>query len=307
MKRKFGILILLAGSALLLASCAKEKGGPGDTVTFTVATENATATKAVADEDGAAAKINHWVMEVLDSDGKVFSRKDESGDEGVKTHTFQIKLVKGQTYTVLFWADTKDTYNTADLTNVKFVDGEASGYVANKDSRDAFSAVVSGFQFTGESSQNVTLKRPFAQMNIIFTDLDSLYKTIGSAEEYAKFKPCSLKVEAKVPASFNVQTQKAGDAVTTALNITAAGDYLDNYDTHGKEETVFMDYFFASADSKDIVEVDFSFVSNGQSISHKFNSIPFQRNYRTNIKGDLMTAGATWNVTVDPTWNEDEN
>ena len=37
-----------------------------------------------------------------------------------------------------------------------------------------------------------------------------------------------------------------------------------------------------------------------------FNQIPVQRNYRTNIFGSLFTNTADYNVTIDPTYKEDD-
>lgn len=300
-------VVLFASAVLLLAGCQKAEtisesqlnGGDGE-YTFSVSVPD-TETKAVADSDGVAAHVNHWVMEVLDADGARYNYQEEDGEAGVKTHSFTVRLVKGQVYTVLFWADTKDTYNVDSLEVVKLAN--QTTYSANLDSRDAFSAFVADFHTEQATTEAVTLKRAVSQMNIIFTDLKGLFETMGSdSVEYAKFKPVSFKAEAKVPTTFNVRTQEAGAPATSALTITADGDYLDNYDKHREKETLFMDYFFSSADQKDLVDIDFSFTSKGVEISHSFTSVPFQRNYRTNIIGELMSSNATWNIEVDPVW-----
>ena len=303
-------LLLFVSAALLLVGCAKEQitenTGEGlQTVSFTVGVESAV-TKAVADNDGKAAKINHWVIQVIDSDNAVYHYKAEDGVVGEKTHTFNVPLIKGQTYDVLFWADTKGKYVVTDLCNVKRTDG----LKANSDSLDAFSAVVEDFSTAIATQKQVTLKRPFAQLNVVFTDLKKLYETIGSDAEYAKFKPVDFVVKAKVPTTFNVLTQTAGAPAETALEMTAAecynpsgSDGQDNYTTHGEKATLYMDYILASAASKDVVDIDFSFVSKGVTIAHNFAAVPFQRNYRTNILGDLMSANAKWVVTVDSDWD----
>lgn len=293
-------LLLLASAALLLVGCAKEQiaektvGEGLQTVSFTVGVESA-ATKAVADNDGAAAKVNHWIMEVRDSDGDVYNRQEKTNQTGT-TNSFDVPLVKGQTYQVLFWADTKGAYNTADLKQIS-----KACFTANADSLDAFSAVVKDFAITQATQQNITLKRPFAQLNVVFTDLKKLYQTMGNATEYEKFAPTTFVAKAKVPTSFNVLTQEAGNP-TAEVSMTAATDYLGNYIAKKDTSTLYMDYIFASL-TKDIVDIDFSFVSKGVAIAHNFTSIPFQRNYRTNIKGNLMSAGASWTVTIAPEWD----
>ena len=300
-------LLLLASAVLLLVGCQKEQiaeknvGGEGlQTVSFTVGVESA-ATKAVADEDGKAAKINHWVMQVLDSDDAVYNYQEDDGPTGTKTHTFEVPLVKGQTYKVLFWADTKGAYNTANLKEIS-----KACFTANADSLDAFSAVINNFSTTQATQQAITLKRPFAQLNVVFTDLKKLYQTMGDDTEYGKFVPVNFVAKAKVPTSFNVLTQEAGAPAETALEMTAATDYLGNYMAKKDTSTLYMDYIFAST-TKDIVDIDFSFVSKGVAIAHNFAAVPFQRNYRTNILSDLMSANAKWVVTVDSDWDSLED
>jgi len=300
-------LFVLAGSLLLLDACTKVmdtalNGEGAQTVAFTLSAD-ALSTEAVADGDGAAANVNHWIMEVRDSDGDLFNRQEETGVAGVLTHTFNVTLAKGQTYDILFWADTEGSYDTADLTNVTLLASESTGYAANRDSRDAFTAVETGFSTTAAATLNVTLKRPFAQLNVIFTDLDDLYATVGNVTEYSKFAPVDFLVKAKLPTSFNVQTQIAGSPVSTPLSITAANGYRDNFASHAAEATLFMDYFFATAAAKDIIDIDFSFTSNGIPVSHVFSAIPFTRNFRTNVKGNLLTAETALNITVDPLWD----
>ena len=311
MKRAF---LLIASAALLFAGCRKEQIAETQvtdegiqTVTFTVGVASE-ATKAVLDNDGYAANVNHWIMQVLDSDDDVYNYQEEDGTVGVRTHTFKVPLIKGQTYKVMFWADTKNNYVTVgqekitDLRNITRAEDVA--LVADRDDLDAFSAVVTNFTTTQATQQNITLKRPFAQLNVVFTDLKKLYEAMGSNDtEYAKFKPTDFVAKAKVPTTFNVLTQTAGAPSETALEVNAATDYLGNYTSHRAQETLYMDYFFASKDTKDIVDIDFSFVSKGVTIAHDFRSIPFQRNYRTNIVGELMSAEATWNVIIDPEWD----
>ena len=297
-------LLLFASAALLFAGCAKEQiagnAGEGEqTVSFTVGVAS-DATKAVADNDGAAANINHWIMQVLDSDGEVYNYQEKDATAGQLTQTFSVPLIKGQIYQVLFWADTKGNYVVTDLRNI--TRATELSLTANRDDLDAFSAAVNDFTTTVATQQNITLTRPFAQLNVVFTDLKKLYETMGSDAEYTKFKPVDFVAKAKVPTTFNVLTQEAGAPAETALEMTAATNYLDNYADHAEKATLYMDYILTSKDNKDVVDIDFSFTSKGVEITHNFTAIPFQRNYRTNIIGEFMSAGAQWNVVVDPQW-----
>lgn len=297
-------LLLLASAVLLFAGCAKERIASGEAdddqvmVTFSagLTTEG---TKAVVDGDGNGAKVNHWVLQVRDADNALFYKEERTVTAGTPealVQTYELKLFKNQSYTFQFWADTKGAYNTGDLTAIS-----KSALTANADSLDAFSANVNYTSLVSES-KNVTLKRPFAQLNIITCDLADL-KSKVVPETYAKYAPTSLQVKASVPTTFNVQTQTAGTAAEQTLTATASyADFLAG----AAETTLFMDYIFASASEADVVAVDFSSQSEKNSISYNFTNIPLRRNYRTNIKGQLMSNDTEWTVTIDPIWDTPE-
>ena len=67
-----------------------------------------------------------------------------------------------------------------------------------------------------------------------------------------------------------------------------------------KEKYVYlsMNYLLVS-NEKNLVNVEFSCISEGEnakSISKTFENIPVQRNYKTNIYGNLFTSATSWNV-----------
>ena len=299
MKKAF---LLLASAALLFAGCRKEqltqtaeKDGNEVTVTFTAGL-TPEGTKATIDGDGAGENVNHWVLEVHDNQG-LFYEVERDVAKGTSEQTYQLKLFKNQTYTLLFWADTKGAYNTDDLTSVS-----KSGFTANADSLDAFSASVPYTSLVSES-KNVTLTRPFGQLNIITTDLAAL-KTQVEESAYDKYAPNTFNVKVEIPTSFNVKDQKAGDITETELYAAEIYGNFNEPDSRGT--TLFMDYIFASAESADVRDIGFSFYSNFNEIKYKFGNIPLQRNYRTNIKGRLMSNDSEWKVVIDPIWNTPE-
>lgn len=87
-----------------------------------------------------------------------------------------LRLTTGKSYDVLFWAD---AYGQKDESNPYKVDYQAQtvtvDYAAaesNDESRDAFFGSVTGMKVTGAMSQDVTLVRPFAQVNVGTDDLE---------------------------------------------------------------------------------------------------------------------------------------
>ena len=293
-------LLLLASAALLFAGCAKEQiaasvdDGESVEVTVSAQLQNAEQTKASWDNDGNGAKVDHWIMEVYDAQGVLFDRQEKTDQSGL-TNSFTVVLVKNQSYKFAFWADTKDSYDTADLRAVKTV-----STVAGLDSRDAFFAEV---DYTSSKSETITAKlyRPFAQINIVTLDLKKIWDQMtaaGTTGDYAKFIPTDLKLTGETYNQFNVLTGKVSDVKTSTLSLASC---YANYSAHAAKTTIFMDYLFASTD-KELKDLAFSFISNGVEIAYDFTNIPLQRNYRTNIKGNLLSNDATWEVDIIPDW-----
>ena len=313
-------LLLLASAALLFAGCQKEQiagtDGNGETVQVTVtAGLDGTATKAAADLDGNAAKVNHWVFEVLDAGGKIFYREVRTPEAGTLTQTYNVSLIKNQNYELLFWADSAGVYyNTENLQEVSLK--TPATYKANLDSRDAFSAHKS---ITANGTPvSVELKRPFAQINVITTDLAALWEQAAKSAKqdsvYAANKPVDFVAKIKVPTTFDVLNQSCGLPSEEDVIMMADSCYVaykadkktpkdsTNYLLHLNPATLYMDYVFASAGENDVIDINFSFKSNSKEISYDFTSIPVQANYRTNIKGKLLSNDTEITVTIVPTW-----
>lgn len=310
-------LLLLASAALLLAGCAKEqmKGSGAETVNVTVtAGLDGLTTKAAADLDGNAAKVDHWVFEVLDAGGKLFYREVRTPEAGTLSQTYNISLIKNQNYDLLFWADSTGVYNTENLQAVSLANAET--YIANRDSRDAFSARKN---ITADGTPiSVELKRPFAQINVITTDLADLWaqaaKSAKQDSVYAANRPVDFVAKIKVPTSFNVKTQACGSVSQTDVIMKADSCYVayeadkktpkesTNYLLHLNPATLYMDYVFAPAGEAAVVDIDFGFKSNSAQLTYNFTSIPVRANYRTNIKGKLLSNDTKITVTIVPDW-----
>lgn len=310
-------LILLASAALLLVGCAKEqvtngvgqKEGELQEVTFTANLESGVTTKAAVDGDGAAANVNRCIMEIY-YDGERYTRQYAPVDTDKKA-TFTVQVPSNRTYKVAFWADKVD--NTTDLATDKYYITNAEGglqaitingsYIGNDDARDAFfhTGTYTVAQ-AGSSWGDIKLYRPFAQMNVITTDWDKV-KTIDA------LKPEKVDVTLKnALVAFNAVTGEASGsqdityeaAVYTAPAPTSAA--LAN------EKTLSMDYLFAPKTEKAFIDIDWKALHGTDTpVAHTFAAVPYQRNYRTNIKGKLLTTTGQWTVEVNPIWETDTN
>ena len=306
-------LLLLASAAMLLVGCAKEqivdqKDGGMTQVTFTANLDNNVATKAVADGDGAAANVNRCIMEIYYGD-ELFTRQYAPVGSDKKA-TFTAQVVSNRTYKVAFWADcvgdaTTDAglaidkyYTTTSLREIA-IKGNYSG---NDDARDAFYHVG---QYTiaqaGSSFGDIKLKRPFAQMNVITTDWDKASSATGLAPEKVKVTLKNALVK------FNAVTEEASGSENLEYEaaVYTAPAPVDPVST--TEKTLSMDYLFASKD-KAVIDIDWKALhGTDANVEHSFAAVPYQRNFRTNIKGALLTTQGQWTVEVDPIWGLDPN
>ena len=217
---------------------------------------------------------------------------------------FTVSLVKGQDYDLLFWADKGDDqgadvyYNTSDLHNVVL-----GAYTGNDDRRDAFSQCVTLINVTSDPSTSVQLERPFAQLNIITQDIDDIEANSGTV----KVVPDLISVAFDAPTVFNVKTQEASASAPFTSNVTPY--YLDPaVGSQAEHYTLSMDYILASKDQQDIKDVTLTAIKTSDVLNTQtFSNIPLQRNYRTNILGNLLTTTGVFTVETAPVWASPEN
>jgi len=303
-------MILFASAAMLFAGCAKEKfsiaecDGVLTDVTFSAVMQSA-GSKAVADNDGMAANVNRCILEVYYGDD-LFTRMYAPVNSQKKA-SFTLQLVSNRTYKLAFWADcVDDPSGEVGIATDKYYTTNAEGglqavalngtYLGNGDARDAFAFSGDYTVEQGGSSFDVTLTRPFAQINVITTDVATVKKVTSA-------KPEKVDVTIKnAVAKYNVLAGTAVENSTADLNYEAS---LYNWDATKSECTLSMDYIFAE-NEKAVVDIDWKAKkTNNADVAHSFTSVPYQRNYRTNIKGALLTTTGKWNVTVDPIWTYD--
>ena len=312
-------ILLLASAALLLVGCAKEKfAEPNDggltSVTFSARVDGGVATKASADLDGKGANVNRCIMEIYFQD-QLYKRMEAAMSGTPATATFSnVPVVAGKQYEILFWADNVDVVNTEEglapdkyyttkteenNVGLKAVAIKQAAFLAaleagDNDELDAFYGAKKYTVPQAGGSFSITLHRPFAQMNVITTDVAS-GKTVISAD----LLPETVTVSYTAATTFNVADSLASGSTTYTYTAPVYGDKTDwsAVKTRG-EFTLSMDYILADKE-KSMVDVSFQ-TSTG--MSHSLTSLPYQRNYRTNVKGDLLTTGGTWTATIDTTW-----
>lgn len=346
MNKKLFLGMFAAAGMLLATSCSNDEldavqSGNEAQVTFNLGTEGAIATRAIS--DGLSAK--KLVCAVYDANktllDKVVINNKEPNEYGqfVTTEAFQggrtdqikVTLAKGQEYTMVFWAQHKDcdAYNTNDLTAVTVdytngADGEAAtGDINNDDTRDAFFAAET-FKVEGNKEINVTLKRPFAQINVGVTAED-WEAAFVSGIEIEK----SAVVIKNAATSINLLTGEVSGSteVNYALNAIPNDPAILKVDADGDGEDedynwLSMSYILVAdatttdanntgvlGDERTTLEgLQYTFTPNsGSPIEFKegLAGAPVQRNWRTNILGKILTGDIQFNITIDNKFEDD--
>lgn len=318
MKHIFKSILTLAAVALL-SGCARElnesRTGFGDSipVSFKLTTDGVT-TKAFSDGLSADGLLVGLYNKQGEGDAATYTYLADlsvtsfTGEKAVpvsgKAAVFETNLVRGQNYVLVFWAQkASSTAYTVDFANKNLTVSTEGD--ANDESRDAFykvfeTGVISetNFQFS-----NITLTRPFAQINVLAPNED----VTAAALSKVLFSKSAMTVK-KAPKTMNLLTGAVGDFTATytysgsAITETAFGSYSD---TH---TYIAMNYVLGDTEKKLYdVAIDVYSTVNGteQSPIHfDVNSAPAQRNYRTNIIGNVFTLDTQFNIIIDPIYNE---
>ena len=332
------IFSALAAIGLLLSpSCSDENevlsGSDNEAlVSFNVNLADGISTKATSGTTlGNGTKATNLVVEVYeagDASGDEVFRKNNVSLSDLKA-TVDFVLVKGKKYDIIFWAQHEATdnagyYDVSDLRTIKVnYDSKAS----NDENRDAFVAVKKGFSISGPEAIDVKLTRPFAQVNFMVpaTDiaaahaasfdfesaktgitisnvakqLNPLSNTVEGTGQNVVFTPAFIPFKGK-----NYKTMESTDA--DKLNIAETNHYY-----------LATTYILVNANGstanpaaeQDLVNATLTICEDGTNETHTIpvNNIPVRQNYRTNIYGNLLTAGGTFKVEIDNGFGDNIN
>lgn len=278
---------------LFATSCAKDvevADASTATVTFNVGLENALSTRAINQGE----TTDKLFYAVFNSAGESVG-DTESQDLTSLTTTVKVTLVAGEEYTAYFWAQNKDceAYDLDDFPVVKVSYDNAKN---NDDSRDAFFGSV---KFTaGDTNVSVTLKRPFAQIN--------LGLTVPEGKDAPKVTESAMTIE-NVCSEIDLTTGKASEEVTAVFANNAIPEEKLKV-TQNQVTTEYMwlsmSYVLVNAEKSNVYDVTFTF-NDGE--SKKIEGIPAQRNFRTNLLASENVVDTDIEVIIDPETGGDNN
>ena len=205
-----------------------------------------------------------------------------------------LTLAKNVEYDIVFWAHANDapySFNKAEHQIVVDYSG-----AANDEKRDAFYACCEGYTVT-DSAIDVDLTRPFAQINIGARDYDPYITDFGFA--------MTSSIKCKAPSVLDVLDGSVSNEVDVEFDLESI-PYEMGYEVLTETGGVTyhwmsMNYILA-AKSNDNLYGDFiaTFNYNNLDLPVKITSVPYRRNFKTNILGTIFTGPATFNVVVVP-------
>ena len=293
MKKYFLSIVALAGM-LFATSCQESLVEPqmeGPT-TFTVQLPDQMGTKAI----GSKANVNQLLVAVYQEasvDGATaIHRETAEVKNGVAT--VSLNLIKGQSYDLIFWAQKDNGYVNVN-TEFELVNIPVENKHHNDDNGAAFFFYKENFVPSGVA-ESVTLKRPFAQLNL-GTTAASLNTNAG----IVAIETSAITV-GNVATSFNTVLGYGQGEQT--LVFAAKPEPQQELEV-GDDDYVYvsMDYLPISGDDEAVVTVEAQIaLDNTQVVSHKFTNVPVRENYRTNIVGNLISSSSEFTVKVDDSW-----
>ena len=286
---------------IFATSCENElelgAAGEESVVSFTISTPDMGSR---AYSDGKTATQLQYA--VYDANGTYLSGLTGSKEFTLST-TVNLKLTTGNTYSVIFWAEAPSTTEkpspyTVDFAN-KRMTVDYTDAVSNDETRDAFYKYHT-FTVNGAQTEAIELKRPFAQLNIGTADY--------AASASAGYVPTQSAVTVKnAYSTLDLATGEVdgeGEVTFGYANIPVADDGVFPVTGYGY---LAMNYVLVPA-NQELAEVTFSYKdAYNNEKTRTVGSVPVQRNYRTNIYGQLLTSEVDVNVKIEPDYNEPDN
>ena len=209
---------------------------------------------------------------------------------------FPVRLAQGRDYQVTVWADIVEDGSEADryYNTAAGLDAISIGtWNAMDETRDAYTGSKGIDDFNG-SPIDLILKRPFAKVRVVATDIDDI-RAVGLEPTTAAVVYQSMSMYQKFNAVSGIASA-AGDKSHNYAYATTATKYTD---VDG-EMTLFADYIFVPESGTVQFTID---VKDQATRSIKFNNfntdIYVEANKLTTIKGDVLTIGGNVKVTVD--------
>lgn len=327
MVKKLFYLFSAVAVILTMASCSNEADDlisnaseSVENVTLTVNVPEAIQSRAVNSDvtisSGSCINKLHFAMYLTGTKTVVYTSEHAEGvhykdmvaeyDSNSKTFSISLPYVpKSQGFDIVFWAcHEEEAYKvyTFDYAT-QSVSINYEGITNNEENRDAFFTSEKNVALSESNGKIITLRRPFAQLNIGTNDV------AGAEQAGLIYSGIEVKVK-NVYSKLNLLTGIASEAVeVVTFATTEANDSEKNpwpLEDQAGYSWISMNYVLTGsallaeeADNvnkaqKENMDVEFTLYGKNKadeywSKSYELSNIPFQRNYRTFITGQLCT------------------
>ena len=217
---------------------------------------------------------------------------------------FPVRLAPGYDYRIVAWTDIVEGDSKADRCYTTTNGLDAIEIIENMwnpmdETRDAYTHVKFVDNFSSASNLDMTLKRPFAKLRVVATDIDDI-RRVGLEPTTATVE-YSQDMYFKYNAVADIENKgAANDARAKSHNISYPATPV--YEDATGEMTLFADYIFVP--SEGIAKFNLTVKdADGNTINKEIGSfntdIPVKRNNLTTIKGNVLTEGHDIKVTID--------
>ena len=290
MKKNILLNILAIVVILLTTACEKNDIPTNDnktTISFEVSTPKM-ATRSFSQGE----LINKLKYAVYDSDHTLMQRTELQGEAQVISGATKVtlQLAAGKEYYVLFWAAAEGAPYDVNW-DQKTMTVDYSITMCNDERGDAFYYYhhIPSTQKSG--SVPITLTRPFAQLNIGTNDLSE------ATGNRTNIDCTQVKVNAYKTLNFVDGSATGISYVTFALNTRP--DISRTFPVDGYKYLTMNYILVGTNEVKSNVELFYA-AANGNNLQQRtFNSVPLQRNHRTNIYGALLSNSSS-SISVTP-------
>lgn len=302
--------LLILGALLSLTlptGCSREAADAfsGDgliSATFHLSLTDGMETKAIS--DGSLA--DELLFQVYDAGGNHLANMDQTVAVAEKKASVSAKLIRGQQYSFVFWAQKTGTYTLTDgklaIANPTLVS------MVNDDTFDAFYGTLT-LQKDADFQENIVLSRPFAQINLAVPEAD--YAVVGTLPEgtiKTAFAVTGIHDQLNLLDGTLATTEGFTGTVDFELkNALAENLTIENTGYHW----ITTAYVLAPEDET-TVDVTLKVsklqnVDNPVNFSREIQSVPVKRNHRTNILCRVFSVNGAFGISMDPGFIQPDN
>lgn len=254
--------------------------------------------------------------------------------QGARTWLVTLTLAKNVKYDIVFWAYADNAPYTFVEKDAKITVDDNYAGLANAENRDAFYGICREYSVIS-SETKVELRRPFAQINFgasdyipYITDLglnitstidtkhhdavDAVYENNDPVNGRLLYPARPSVASCTVPTILNVLTGGVDGAAEVNFATQAIpyenGDEVLLTTGEGAEKVTYhwmgMNYILAGTDRATIDNIHATFSYNGYNLVVDVPNVPYRRNYKTNILGNIFTSHAQFNVVIMPDYTD---